>query len=60
MRTTFSVTITLNEDAMQTFGDIAEALKRVADKVYVGVECGTVRDLKNEPVGFWRIERENA
>lgn len=54
----FTVKIKLGNAAMQTAEDIAEALRRLADKVEsadVESDRGVVMDLNGNQVGSWEI-----
>lgn len=65
----FQLEIELGNDAMLTGGDVASALRRIADKLDVldrttagsdleGVEEGTVRDLNGNKVGRWSVGKD--
>lgn len=54
---TFTLTITLGNDAMQDGGDIAEALEWVADHTDImGSREGSIRDRNGNTVGKWEVK----
>jgi len=64
---TFKLTIELGNDAMQTFGDVAEALNDVAEKLNMMPleECGSadpydragkIRGANGNTVGAWEVK----
>lgn len=59
---TFTLTITLGNDAMQTGEDVAEALNRAADNLWGVTEgltredSGTVWDANGNTVGEWSVQ----
>ena len=56
----FTLTITLGNDAMQLPEDVADALRRVADKLptsFAAADEGIIRDLNGNNVGDWIVER---
>lgn len=57
----FELKIKLGNEAMQTPGDVAEALQRVACQVEFRIHVpdmggGQIRDLNGNIVGEWRYE----
>lgn len=61
---TFRLTIELGNDAMQTGGDVADALRKLADQVDTRrggqfndgfAEGGNVRDDNGNTVGSWSV-----
>ena len=52
----FTFKITLGNDAMQTFEDVAQALERVVARLRSGKEDGTIRDDNGNRVGSWTLE----
>ncbi len=59
---TFTLKITLGNDAMQTTGQIAKALRTVADKIGPKwrvtplPEEHKIMDLNGNTVGFWEVK----
>ena len=53
--TRFELHITMGNDAMQTGEDVAEALRRIADKLEHGRIDGPVMDLNGNKVGTWEL-----
>jgi hypothetical protein len=56
----FTLTITLGNDAMQTGGDVAEALREVAGRIDdrrggLFEDSGRIRDANGNTVGEWRV-----
>jgi hypothetical protein len=49
----FTLRIELGNAAMQLAGDVAEALRRVADDVEAGETSGVVMDANGNTVGGW-------
>lgn len=55
----FTLTIDLGNDAMCSTGDIAEALRNVADRLELYAEdSGIIRDENGNKVGTWAREGE--
>jgi hypothetical protein len=57
---TFTLTIALGNDAMQTAEDVASALRATADYIegtggWGHIDAGSVRDLNGNPVGEWEV-----
>jgi hypothetical protein len=55
MMDTFTLTIKLGNDAMQTGDDIADALMAVASKVRSGHEQGRIQDENGNTVGEFGV-----
>lgn len=53
MDRSFDLSIRLENDAMQTAEDVAQALERVAAKLAVGITEGPVRDVNGNTVGSY-------
>lgn len=51
----FTIQIESGNTAMQTPEDVAEALRKAADKITQGGEDGTIRDANGNTVGFWQF-----
>lgn len=60
----FVLNIDLGNEAMQSYGDVKDALKRVAqqlgpdgnDTPFDGRESGTIRDGNGNTVGSWEVQ----
>lgn len=60
MRNTFTLTIKLGNDAMQTPQDVGNALDYVATRLKAGIEDGTIKDSNGNNVGSFEGDFEES
>lgn len=56
--TNFWLSIECGNDAMRTYEDIAEALRKVADRIENGTREGRIRDTNGNSVGGFEVVEE--
>ena len=69
----FELSITLGNDAMRTGNDVADALRRIVDRIQgphafgadgqklgSAIKGGTIHDLNGNRCGAWEIAQEDA
>jgi len=52
----FILKINLGNEAMQTYSDIAQAVRRIPLCTINPGESGNIRDINGNTVGFWKVE----